>query len=189
MPIFAMLYLGRAQPVLGTGCAVRNTSALMPIDHEKIKKLISLVEQNHLTELAVEEEGLNITIKAEAPAAQQAVQTPVAETGIEYAAIDLPEVLPEYAEEAPAVDESHLFRIESPMTGVFYRTPAPDQPHYVEVGDDIEVGQTIGLIEAMKVFSEVPSEVAGKVVDIPAAGGKLVQAGDVLVVVDTKANE
>ena len=87
------------------------------------------------------------------------------------------------------VDESHLFRIESPMTGVFYRTPAPDEPSYVEVGDEIEEGQTIGLIEAMKVFSEVPSEVSGRVVDIPAAGGKLVQAGDVLVVVDTSGTQ
>lgn len=159
----------------------------MPIDHEKIKKLISLVEENRLTELAVEEEGLNIVIKAEAPAAPQVVSMPVTEVAV---GVECPIMEAAEHEEVPAViDESHLFRIESPMTGVFYRTPAPDQPMYVEVGDEIEEGQTIGLIEAMKVFSEVPSEVAGRVVEIPAASGKLVQAGDTLVVVDTKANE
>ncbi len=162
----------------------------MPIDHEKIRKLISLLEQNNLTELAVEEEGLNITIKAEAPSAPQIVSTSVAETaaGFEHPSVEVYEVVPE-EETAPAIDETHLVRIESPMTGVFYRTPAPDQPNYVEVGDEIEVGQTVGLIEAMKVFSEVPSEVAGRIVDIPAVSGKLVQAGDVLVVVDTKVSE
>lgn len=170
--------------------AIRITSARMPIDHEKLKKLISLVEQNNLTELAVEEEGLNIVIKAEAPAAPQMVSMPVTEVavGVECPAVEVYEAA-SAEEAAESVDESHLARVESPMTGVFYRTPAPDQPSYVEIGDEIEVGQTIGLIEAMKVFSEVPSEVAGKVVDIPAPGGKLVQAGDVLVVVDTRANE
>lgn len=159
----------------------------MPIDREKIRKLISLVEQNSLTELAVEEEGLSITIKAEAPIAPQVVSMPVAEVaiGVECPSAEAHQAHPT---EAP-VDESHLFRIESPMTGVFYRTPAPDQPHYIEIGDEIEVGQMIGLIEAMKVFSEVPSEVSGIVVDIPAASGKLVQIGDVLAVVDTRANE
>lgn len=154
----------------------------MPIEHDKIKKLISLVEHNSLTELTVEEEGLSITIRAEAAVAPQVVSMPMTEieVGAECPAVEAP-----HEEPVIALDESHLYRIESPMTGVFYRTPAPDQPNYVEIGDTIEVGQTIGLIEAMKVFSEVPSEVAGIIVDVPAQGGKLVQAGDVLVVVDT----
>ena len=157
----------------------------MPIDREKIRKLISLVEQNNLTELAVEEEGLSITIKAEAPPTPQVVSMPMTEVavGVECPAVEAHHALPS---ESP-VDESHLVGIESPMTGVFYRTPASDQPHYIEIGDEIEVGQTIGLIEAMKVFSEVPSEVSGTIVDIPAASGKLVQIGDVLAVVDTSA--
>ncbi len=156
----------------------------MPIDHDKIKKLISLVEQNSLTELTVEEEGLSVTIRAEAAVAPQVVSMPVTEVaiGVECPAGEVTEAV-----SVEAVDESHLFRVESPMTGVFYRTPAPDQPNYVEIGDEIEVGQTIGLIEAMKVFSEVPSDVAGIVVEIPAEGGKLAQVGDVLVIVDTSA--
>ncbi len=65
--------------------------------------------------------------------------------------------------------------------GVFYRAPAPDAPAFVEVGDVIEVGTEVGLIEAMKVFSPIPSEVAGEVVEIPGQNGKLVREGEVLV--------
>jgi acetyl-CoA carboxylase biotin carboxyl carrier protein len=69
------------------------------------------------------------------------------------------------------------------MTGVYYRAPAPKEPPFVEVGDHIEVGQPIGLIEAMKVFSEVPSEVSGRVVEMPVKNGELVHQDQVLVVV------
>ncbi len=161
----------------------------MPIDHEKLRKLIALVEENGLTELAVEEDGLSIVIKAEPDGPPSAASEPVTP---DCAGRDMPATAPNAApsstsaaEPRPQVDEKHVFRIESPMVGVFYRTPSPDSPPYVEVGDEIEVGQTIGLIEAMKVFSEVPSEVAGRVAAIPAESGKLVQQGDVLVVVDT----
>jgi acetyl-CoA carboxylase biotin carboxyl carrier protein len=68
--------------------------------------------------------------------------------------------------------------------GVFYRSPDRDAPPFIEVGDMVEVGQVVGLIEAMKVFSEVPSEVAGRVLEIPARSGTLVQPGDPLVILE-----
>jgi acetyl-CoA carboxylase biotin carboxyl carrier protein len=64
---------------------------------------------------------------------------------------------------------------------VFYRASSPDAPALVEVGDSIEVGTEVGLIEAMKVFSPIPSEIAGVVVEIPAVNGTLVHEGDALV--------
>jgi acetyl-CoA carboxylase biotin carboxyl carrier protein len=67
------------------------------------------------------------------------------------------------------------------MGGVFYRSPSPDTAPYVEVGDRVEVGQTIGIIEAMKVFSEVPSEHAGTVLELAAKNGSLVRQGDPLI--------
>jgi len=72
----------------------------------------------------------------------------------------------------------------APLLGVFYRAPAPDAPAYVEVGDWIEPGQTVGLIEAMKVFNEINSEIEGRVVAITAGAGELVQAGQVLMMVE-----
>jgi len=156
----------------------------MSIDYEKIKRLIALMEQNQLTELSVEEDGFTITIKAEQP---QPAHAPQPTLHAEAQPIEMamgPLVEPEeevVEEEAPA---GNLEEIRSPMIGVFYRKPAHDAPPFIEVGAQIEDGQTIGLIEAMKVFSEVPSEIAGRVVELRAENGKLVQAGDVLVVVD-----
>lgn len=72
----------------------------------------------------------------------------------------------------------------APIMGVYYRSPSPGEPPFVEIGDHVSAGDPIGTIEAMKVFSEVISEVTGVVVAIPAENGKLVHAGDSLIVVE-----
>lgn len=72
----------------------------------------------------------------------------------------------------------------APIMGVYYRSPSPGEPPFVEIGDHVSAGDPIGTIEAMKVFSEVISEVTGVVVGIPADNGKLVHAGDSLIVVE-----
>jgi len=159
----------------------------MGIDYDKIKRLIGLVEANQLTELAVEEDGLSITVKAEqeGPAAAAAVPPGGAGAHIEVRPGEDP--VARTAPPVPRIEEiaaEHLFKITAPMIGVYYRTSSPDAPSYIEVGDEIEEGQTIGLIEAMKVFSEIPSEVAGRVIAIPVENAKLVQQDEVLVVVD-----
>jgi acetyl-CoA carboxylase biotin carboxyl carrier protein len=83
-----------------------------------------------------------------------------------------------------AVSRDRLHEIRAPLVGVFYRAPTPDAPPYVDVGDRVEPGQTVGLIEAMKVFSEIGSEIEGRVVAIPAGSGELVAAGQTLIVVE-----
>ena len=74
--------------------------------------------------------------------------------------------------------------VKAPIMGVYYRSPSPGEPAFVEVGYHVAVGDPIGTIEAMKVFSEVISEVAGVIVSIPAENGKLVHSGDSLVVIE-----
>ena len=74
--------------------------------------------------------------------------------------------------------------VKAPIMGVYYRSPSPGEPAFVEVGDHVDVGDPIGTIEAMKVFSEVISEVAGVIIAIPAENGKLVHAGDSLLVIE-----
>ncbi len=69
--------------------------------------------------------------------------------------------------------------------GVFYRSPAPGSPPFVEIGDSVEKNQPIGMIEAMKVFSEVLADHAGKVVALPAENGKLVHPGDTLILLES----
>lgn len=74
--------------------------------------------------------------------------------------------------------------IISPLPGIFYRKPAPDKDPYVNEGDAVEVGQTIGLVEIMKQFTEVRSEVAGTIVEFKVEDSGMVNPGDVLAVVD-----
>lgn len=162
--------------------------ACMDVDIEQIKKLVKLVEKHQLEELTVEENGFALTIKGPeaAPVVPMTVSSASAQemTANTAPAEEITECYEEEVEEAQ--DDGTRRQISAPMVGVFYRSPSPDAPHYIEVGDTIEIGQIIGLIEAMKVFSEIPSEVAGEVVEIPAANGKLVQQGDPLVIVKAK---
>lgn len=92
-------------------------------------------------------------------------------------------VLPAPPAMSPNAESVGGASIATPITGVFYLTPAPDAPPFVEVGARVEVGQVVGLVEAMKVFNEITSEVAGTVVQILAAPGTIVEKGQALLVV------
>ena len=150
---------------------------------EDVRKLTELVEKYGLAELTVEENGLCITIKGRTAADGTSGSGSPHMLMQAKSAGSLPRSVEATTPVSTLREETNLSQIPAPMVGVFYRAPSPDQPSYIEVGDKIEVGQTIGLIEAMKVFSEIPSEVAGEIVEIPARNGKLVQQGDPLIVV------
>ncbi len=152
------------------------------IDLEQIGQLIAIAERYGLEELTVSEGELSVTIRGSVPVAEADASPP--------AAAPAPAAV-RRARPAPAarpVPESPPRRrgvpLPAPMTGVFYRAPSPDAPPFVDVGDVVTAGQTIGLIEAMKVFSEVPAEVAGRIVEIVAESGKLVQADEPLMFVE-----
>ncbi|MDM7460341.1 MAG: acetyl-CoA carboxylase biotin carboxyl carrier protein subunit [bacterium] len=85
---------------------------------------------------------------------------------------------------AAAAETPNWIPIESPMTGMFYRGPSPSEPPYVEEGDLIHEGQTIGLVEAMKVFNEIPAPMTGVVRRIVAQNATLVQQGEVLMLLE-----
>ena len=152
-----------------------------------LRKLAQLVAEHSLSELTVEEAGMTLTVKA-------AVDSAMPPAGVSLTVPAHPHLLtaaqsPAYSETAvltppkPA-QKSTAIALESPMVGVFYQSPSPDDPPFVAVGDLVKVGQTIGLIEAMKVYSEVPSEVAGRVTEMPVENGKLVQQGQPLIFVE-----
>jgi acetyl-CoA carboxylase biotin carboxyl carrier protein len=167
------------------------------ISPAQLRHLARLVEENGLSELRYEDGDLRLTLRTllHSPASSPersgagAVATPAA------APVALPttqeDSLAEYprahaaALAAPAAASSvPLARVEAPVMGVFYRAPAPGASPFVEVGDEVEVGQPVGMIEAMKVFSEVLSEVAGRVRECPVQNGALVQPGDTLLVLE-----
>jgi len=154
----------------------------LDIDVTEVKQLVELVEKYHLDELTVEYSDVAITVRGKSAVTGQ----PVVLHHAPHAAAETAPAI-EHEPEEPSGPEpeaelqGNIVDIVAPLVGVFYRAPAPDAPHSVEVGDVIEVGSEVGLIEAMKVFSPIPSEVAGEVVEIPAQNGKLVQQGEVLV--------
>jgi acetyl-CoA carboxylase biotin carboxyl carrier protein len=153
-------------------------------DLESIEKLIRLVEARSLTELIVEEGGLKVTVRGASFVRRKSAASAGAPVPEAAAALEAVEALQWADSVAIALDEEAAdtrIALASPMVGVFYRSSGPDTPAYVEVGDRVEIGQIVGLIEAMKVFSEVPAEAAGTVVAIAASNGQLVRAGDPLV--------
>lgn len=155
------------------------------LDVEKIRGLAALMERHGLSRLSLEEGGLTIRLEtAGAAPAAPAVLPPMAWPA-QMAATVAPGAAAAPAAPAPvAVKEPEGVPLPSPTTGTFYRAPSPVDPPYVEVGDRVSVGQTIGIIMAMKVMSEVPAETAGVVTAIPAQDGELVQSGAPLIIVN-----
>lgn len=143
------------------------------MDIKEIQNLIKFVAKSGVNEVAIEEGDFKITIKADqakeehvyvqqaAPPVQ--VQQPVAVQPQQ-------QVVEAVAEQAPAATEadsnSKYVEIKSPMIGTFYRKPSPDKDSFVNVGDDIKVGDVICIVEAMKLFNEIEAEISGKVVKV-----------------------
>ncbi|MFN8542073.1 MAG: acetyl-CoA carboxylase biotin carboxyl carrier protein [Thermomicrobiales bacterium] len=88
--------------------------------------------------------------------------------------------LPAIEASVPRLDEADAIVIPAPMIGTFYRAPKPGEPNFVEVGDTIELGQTIGIIEAMKIMNEIAAEIAGTVAEILVSNGQPVEFGQPL---------
>lgn len=160
-----------------------------------LRRVTALVAEHHLAELTIEEDGLTISVRGMVPetaASASVVLHPQALTGGQAPAFSQTPVLtPQAPAPAPAAPKPPAvtpgaLRIaqESPMVGVYYSAPSPEDPPFVAVGDRIKIGQPIGLIEAMKVYSELPSEVAGRIVEIVAQNGKLVQQGQPILFVE-----
>jgi len=149
-----------------------------------LRGLADIAREENLTELEVEQNGVRVTLRASSadeysfPAAPQAFY-PVAGTApLASASVAIPAAPSTPAAKAP---EENLLEIVSPMVGVFYRTPSPADPNFIEIGDKVEVGQTVALVEAMKVFNEIVAEVSGVVVEIKAASADLVETGQTII--------
>ncbi|QNR20513.1 acetyl-CoA carboxylase biotin carboxyl carrier protein [Exiguobacterium sp. Helios] len=143
---------------------------------DQLKQVLEMLDQSSVNELSLETDTYKLKLKkqndnivvshqAPAPAATPAAQAPVAVT--------------ESATEESNV-EADTVTINALMVGTFYSRPNPDKPSFVKVGDQIEVGQVVCVLEAMKLFNNLNSEVAGTVVEILVADGDLVEFGQPL---------
>ena len=155
----------------------------LPLSPDDLQRLVTLFDQHRLNELELREGGVRVRLQvAERKAVAAPAQTESApeEVGA-WAEADLMPAAPAPAPpREPTPEEKGWSPVSAPMTGTFYRTPGPNEPNFIEVGQTVEVDQTIGLIEAMKIFSEIHSEVAGTVMEIPTQSGQMVQPGQIL---------
>lgn len=143
------------------------------MDIKEIQSLIKFVAKSGASEVKLEMEDVKITIKtgSETPETRIIQAAPMAAAPLAAAPVAQP-VAPAVpaaapATEAPAADDdSKYVTIKSPIIGTFYRKPSPDKPMFVEVGSDIKAGDTVCIIEAMKLFNEIESEVSGKIVKV-----------------------
>ncbi len=143
-------------------------------DIEKVRELLKSLENSSVEELEVEAEGLKIKVKFKR----------------EGGAVTAPSELPLTQEPSPAErevqPEENYYVVESPMVGTFYRAPAPGAEPFVKEGDYVEKGQTLCIIEALKVMNEIESEVSGVVRKILVENGQPVEFGQPLFYIEPK---
>jgi acetyl-CoA carboxylase biotin carboxyl carrier protein len=152
------------------------------MDLRKLKKLIDLVEESGISELELTEDGEKVRISrnftSNAPAQQYNYAPPPAH----YTAAAPATSSATVESAAPvAADEGHA--VKSPMVGTFYRSPSPDAKAFVEVGDTVAVGDTLCIIEAMKLLNEIECDKAGVVKKILVDNGQAIEYGEPLFII------
>jgi acetyl-CoA carboxylase biotin carboxyl carrier protein len=156
----------------------------MQLDHDQLKALLALLEDSDIQEFKLEGDDFRLEVRRNLPAAAQPAPLPAppaliapepgpAQPG---ALTEVPSAPPPSA----AANRSDLLEITAPMVATFYRAPAPGDPAFVELGSRIREGQTVCILEAMKLMNELESEVSGEVVEILVENGTPVEFGQVL---------
>jgi acetyl-CoA carboxylase biotin carboxyl carrier protein len=154
------------------------------MDIKEIQNLIKFVAKSGASEVKLEMEDIKITIKTgsektETTIVQAAPMAPLQQVATPVAAVEAP---------APAVnntdDDAKYITIKSPIIGTFYRKSSPEKPNFVEVGTKVNVGDTVCIIEAMKLFNEIESEISGKIVKVLVDDSSPVEFDQPLFLVD-----
>ena len=152
----------------------------MQLDHNQLRELIALLGDSDIQELKLEGDDFRLELRRNLPGVQPQVlmqaAAPVAAPAAPAPVAAAPSAAPPAA---PAV-RSDLIEITAPMVATFYRSPAPGEAAFVELGAKINVGQTVCILEAMKLMNELESEVSGEVVEILVENGTPVEFGQVL---------
>lgn len=159
------------------------------MNKKEIEELIRFVSKSGVSEVSLEQKDFKITI-INAPKHAETIVT-VPHPAIHAAAltpsIPIPPpvaVAPTAAPPEKSADESKYHVVKSPMIGTFYRTPSPDKPNFVNVGDEVKLGQVICIIEAMKLFNEIESDISGRIVKVLVDNSTPVEYDQPLFLVD-----
>lgn len=166
------------------------------MDFKEIQDLLKLVNKTTLTEVEIEQKDFRLKIRRKTPdnkvvyttsdqvAVPQPIQTFAAPPAPPVEAKPAKEKAPAAPVEAKEEAKSDLVEFRSPMIGTFYRSSSPDVPPFVKVGDVVEKGQVLCIVEAMKLFNEIESEVSGKIVKIILEDAQPVEYDQVLFLID-----
>ena len=157
---------------------------------KEIRELIDFISSSGLDEVNIETQEFKISVKkntpvvaTEVPVVAAAAPVPAAVQVAEAAAPAAPSAAP-VAEPAKDDAKSNYIEIKSPMIGTFYNSPNPEAEAFVKVGDSVKVGQTVCIVEAMKLFNEIESEYSGKIVEILVDNSSPVEFDQPLFLID-----
>ncbi|MGQ9802003.1 MAG: acetyl-CoA carboxylase biotin carboxyl carrier protein [Candidatus Saccharicenans sp.] len=156
------------------------------IDYEELRKLIALLEEKNLTQFELEVEGFKIKLSRSLGNSSNPTQVMFTPAPAEAARMiaangEMPVSTP------TPVEDKNIHYITSPMVGTFYLAPSPTSPPFVDIGDAVKKGQTLCIVEAMKLMNEIESDVSGVVVDILVENGKPVEYGQKLFAIKVSA--
>lgn len=146
---------------------------------KEIREMIHLMNENSLVELEVEKEGMRIRLKKTASGIESFSGPVVIERQS-----SAPQVMHKQTAEPVKESQAKTVEIKSPMVGTFYRAPSPEAAAYVEVGQSVEPGQVICIIEAMKLMNEIKSEIRGKILEILADNAEPVEFGQPMFLIE-----
>lgn len=160
------------------------------MDFKQIQELIKMINKSNIGEVTIEEKGFKVTIKQKEEPVQHVVSAPSSYHS-PIAAPSAPSQptssVPVSTQDKPKATETandNYITIKSPMIGTFYRSSAPGKPMFVEVGDEVSPGKVVCIIEAMKLFNEIESEVKGRIVKILAEDASPVEYDQPLFLVE-----
>ena len=142
---------------------------------KEIKEILALMNENGLTEIEIEREGLKLKLR------KAALESQIVAPPAHYAVESLPSpkiVAPASSGPAATPAQSNHKEIKSPMVGTFYRSPSPEAAPFVEIGQIVEIGQVVCIVEAMKLMNEIDSEYDGEITSVYVENGQAVQYGE-----------
>jgi len=168
------------------------------MDYKQIQDLIKLVSKSELSEIRLKDGDFELTIrnknyvKGSNAIASSVIAAPAVMPQLASAPVPAPASVSapaakadiEIAKKDEAKTDANLVEVRSPIVGTFYRSPSPDKPAFVQVGDSISIGSVVCIVEAMKLFNEIESEVSGKIVKVLVEEASPVEYDQVLFLVD-----
>ena len=154
------------------------------MDIKQIQELVKLINKTNIGEITIEEEGVKITVKQKKDPVQNIIAGAAAPSYAPPAASAAPAAAAPVAAKPAEPKADNLVTIKSPMIGTFYRQAGPGKPILASVGDEVTAGKVVCIIEAMKLFNEIESEVKGKIVKVLVEDASPVEYDQPLFLVD-----